>query len=104
MATQLTKTVDEATDQVVSVIEQAQEAATSVVANVSEAVAQYVPALGLGELLLTPEEAVETSFRVGGKFIDAGRKAALGFVGAVSPVTEKVLGSRKAPKAVARSA
>ena len=50
MATQLSKTVDEATDQVVSIIEQAQDAASSVVRSVSEAVAEYVPELGLGEI------------------------------------------------------
>ena len=105
MATQLTKTVDEATDQVVSIIEQAQDAASSVVRSVSEAVADYVPELGLGEVVLSPEEAVESSFRVGNKFLDAGLKGTLGFLAAVSPITEKVFGSRKpAPKAVSKSA
>jgi hypothetical protein len=103
MATTLAKTVDETTDQVVSLIGQAQEAATSVVASVSEAVARYVPELGLGELALRPEEAVETSFRVGSKFMDAGRAAALSFLNALSPVTHRVLG-KPAPKAVAKSA
>ncbi len=105
MATQLSKTVDEATDQVVSIIEQAQEAASSVVRSVSEAVADYVPDLGLGELLLTPEEAVESSYNVGNKFVDAGRKGALGFLAAVSPITDKIFGTSKpAPKAVSKSA
>ena len=105
MATSLTKQVDEATDQVVSIIEQAQDAATSVVRSVSEAVADYVPELGLGEVLLSPEEAVESSYNVGGKFIDAGRKGALGFLAAISPVTDKVFGTKKpAPKAVSKSA
>ena len=105
MATQLTKTVDEATDQVVSIIEQAQDAASSVVRSVSEAVAEYVPELGLGEILLSPEEAVDASYNVSNKFVDAGRKGALGFLAAVSPVTDKIFGSRKpAPKAVTKSA
>jgi hypothetical protein len=105
MATQLTKTVEEATDQVVDIIEQAQDATASVVRSVSEAVAQYVPELALGEVLLSPEEAVESSFRVGTKFVDAGRKATLGMLSAVAPVTEKIFGTKtSAPKAVAKSA
>jgi hypothetical protein len=104
MATQLTKQVDETTDQVISVIEQVQEAAASAVQTVSEAVAQYVPELGLGELFLSPGDAVESSYRTGNKFMEAGHKAALGFVAAVSPITDKLFGSKKAPKAVAKSA
>src|SRR5688572_10213714 len=105
MATQLSKTVDEATDQVVSIIEQAQDAASSVVRSVSEAVAEYVPELGLGEVLLSPEEAVESSYKVGNKFVDAGRKGALGFLAAVSPITDKVFGTKKpVAKAVSKSA
>jgi hypothetical protein len=97
MATQLTKSIDEATDKVVSLVEQAQDAAIAVVAQVSETVAQYVPELGLGEVVLHPEDAVDSSFRTGNKFVDAGRKAALGFVGAVAPVTDKIFGARKKP-------
>jgi hypothetical protein len=105
MATQLTKQVDEATDQVISVIEQVQEAAASAVQSVSEAVAQYVPELGLGDLLLSPEDAVDSSYRTGNKFMEAGHKAALGFVSAVSPITDKLFGTKKsAPKSVAKSA
>lgn len=104
MASTLGKTVDEATDQVLSVIEQAQDAATSVVQSVSEAVARYVPELGLGELILSPADAVQTTFRVGGKFMDAGRAAALGLVNAVSPITTKIYGKAPAAKAVAKSA
>ena len=94
MATQLTKSIDEATDKVVSLVEQAQDAAISVVAQVSETVAQYVPELGLGEVVLHPEDAVESSFATGNKFVDTGRKAALGFIGAVAPVTDKIFGAR----------
>ena len=102
---QLTKQVDEATDQVISVVEQVQEAAVSAVQTVSEAVAKYVPELGLGELFLSPEDAVNSSYRTGNKFIEAGHKAALGFVSAVSPITDKVFGAKKsAPKSVAKSA
>jgi hypothetical protein len=105
MGTQLTKQVDEATDQVISVIEQVQEAAASAVNTVSEAVAKYLPEFGLGEMLLQPEDAVESSFKNSNKFLDAGRKAALGFIDAVSPITEKVMGAKKsAPKSVAKSA
>lgn len=104
MATQLTKQVDEATDQVISVIEQVQEAAASAVQTVSEAVAQYVPGLGLGELFLQPSDAVDSGYRTGNRFMDAGHKAALGFVNAVSPITDKLFGSKTAPKAVAKSA
>src|SRR5688572_13731129 len=105
MATQLTKTVDEATDQVVELIEQAQDAAVSVVRSVSEAVAEYVPQLGLGEVLISPEEAVDSSYNVGTKFIETGRKGALGFLAAISPVTDKVFGSKKpVAKAVSKSA
>src|SRR5688500_14256372 len=105
MATQLTKTVDEATDHVVEIIEQAQDAASTVVRKVSEAVAEYVPSLGLGEVVLSPEEAVESSYAVGNKFIEAGRKGALGFLAAVSPITDKVFGSSKpVVKAASKSA
>ena len=105
MATQITKQVDEATDQVISVIEQVQEAAVSAVQSGSEAVAKYVPELGLGEMLLSPEDAVDAGYRTGNKFISAGHKAALGFLEAVSPITDKVLGAKKsAPKSVAKSA
>jgi hypothetical protein len=104
MATQLSKTVDEATDQVISVIGQAQEAASSVVSKVSEAVADFVPELGLGETLLSPEEVVETGYRVGAKFMDAGKQATLGILEAVSPVTGKIFGSKKSPKPVVKSA
>ena len=102
--TQVTKQVDEATDQVISVIEQVQEAATSAVRTVSEAVAQYVPELGLGEMFLSPTDAIDSGYRTGNKFVEAGHKAALGFVGAVSPITDKLFGSKAAPKAVAKSA
>ena len=105
MASQLTKQVDEATDQVISVIEQVQEAASSAVQTVSEAVAQYVPELGLGDLLLSPEDAVESGYRTSNKFMEAGHKATLGFLSAVSPITDKIFGARKpAAKAVAKSA
>lgn len=105
MASQLTKQVDEATDQVISVIEQVQEAATSAVQTVSEAVAQYVPEFGLGDLLLSPEDAVDSSYRTGNKFMEAGHKSALGFVNAISPITDKIFGTKKvAPKSVAKSA
>jgi hypothetical protein len=104
MATQLTKTLDEATDQVVDVIDQAQAAASSVVKSVSEAVAQYLPELGLGEYLLSPEEAVDSSYGLGAKFMDAGRKATLGIVEAIAPVTDKVFGSKKPVKAASKSA
>jgi hypothetical protein len=104
MASTITKTVDEATDQVVSLIEQAQEAASSVVRSASETVAQYLPELGLGEALLTPEDAVETSFKVGQKFMNAGRDATLGIVKALQPINEKIFGTKSKPKAVAKSA
>lgn len=104
MATQLTKTVNEATDQVVSVIEQVQQEAASIVRTLSEAVAEYVPALGLGEVALAPSDAVETSFGAGARFMDAGRKGALGFLEAVSPVTDKLIGKKSPVKAAAKSA
>ena len=105
MASQVTKTMDEATDQVISVIEQVQEAAASAVQTVSEAVAQYVPELGLGDLLVSPEDAVNSSYRTGNKFVDAGHKGALAFVSAVAPITDKIFGTKKvAPKSVAKSA
>lgn len=104
MASTITKTVDEATDQVISLIDQAQEAAAGVVRSASETVAQYVPELGLGETLLTPEDVVETSFKIGQKFLNAGRDAALGMVKALHPINEKVFGTRSKPKAVAKSA
>jgi hypothetical protein len=102
--TQLTKTVDDATDQAVALIEQAQDATTAVVAQISETVANYVPELGLGENLLRPSDLVESGFEVSKKFLEASRKAALSFVGAVSPVTDKVFGSQSKPKSVAKSA
>jgi hypothetical protein len=106
MATELTKTMDDATDQVVALIEKVQESAASAVAAVSEAVATYVPELGLGEVLLSPTDVVNSSYRSGNKFVDAGHKAALGMVEAVSPITDKLFGSKSkpAPKAVAKSA
>jgi phage-related protein len=104
MATTLSKAVDEATDQVLSIVEQAQEATSSVVQSVSEAVARFVPDLGLGEMVLSPEEAVETSFRVSSRFMDAARSGVLGLLNAVSPITSKVYGKAPAPKAVAKSA
>ena len=103
--TQITKQLDETTDQVISVIEQVQEAAASAVQSVSEAVAAYVPELGLGDTLLSPVDLVDSGYRTGNKFVDAGHKAALGFVNAVSPITDKLFGSKKSsPKAVAKSA
>lgn len=100
-----TKQVDEVTDTVVSLIDKAQETASSVVSTVSEAVAEYVPDLGLGEVLLSPADAVESSYKVGNKFMDAGRRFTLGILEAVSPVTDKVFGASKpAMKAAARSA
>lgn len=104
MTPQITKTVDEATDQAVALIGQAQDTAISLVSQVSETVAGYVPELGLGEALIRPEDVVETTFQVGGKFLEAGRKAALGFVGAVAPVTDKILGSAPKPKSAAKTA
>jgi hypothetical protein len=102
VATTLTKTVDEAADQVVSLIEQAQETASSAVSAVSEAVADYVPKLRLGELIGRPEEAVETSFRIGGKFIDASRDAVLGILKSLSPINDRLFGSAEAPVKPAR--
>jgi hypothetical protein len=100
-----TKQVDEVTDSVVSLIDKAQETATSVVSTVSDAVAEYIPDLGLGEALLTPSEAVDSSYRVGNKFMAAGHRFTLGILEAVSPVTDKVFGSRKPAKSsVAKSA
>lgn len=100
-----TKQVDEVTDTVVSLIDKAQETASSVVSTVSEAVAEYVPDLGLGEVLLSPADAVESSYKIGNKFMDAGRRFTLGMLEAVSPVTEKVFGASKpAVKAAPKSA
>lgn len=99
-----TNQVDDLTDTVVSVIDRAQETASSVVSTVSEAVADYVPDLGLGEVLLSPSEVVESSYRVGNKFMEAGRRFTLGILGAVSPVTDRVLGSKPAVKAAPKSA
>ena len=100
-----TKQVDEVTDSVVSLIDKAQETATSVVSTVSEAVASYVPDLGLGEVLLSPADAVESSYKISNKFMDAGRRFTLGILEAVSPVTDKVFGTPKpAVKAAAKSA
>jgi hypothetical protein len=104
MSTQLNKTVDEATDQVISVIEQVQEATASAVQAVSEAISQYVPELGLGEVVGSPADAVDASFNTGSKFVAAGHKAALGMVSAIAPITDKIFGSSKKPKAVAKSA
>lgn len=100
-----TKQVDEMTDQVVSLVDKAQETVSSVVSTVSEAVAEYVPDLGLGEALLSPAEAVESSYKVANKFMDAGRRSALGLLEAISPVTDKIFGASKpAVKAAAKSA
>ncbi len=100
-----TKQVDEVTDSVVSLIDKAQETVSSVVSTVSEAVAEYVPDLGLGEALLRPTDAVESSFKVGNKFMDAGRRSALGLLEAISPVTDKIFGASKpAVKAAPKSA
>jgi phage-related protein len=105
MAKNYTQQIDDVTDSVVSLIDQAQEAATSVVSTVSGAVAEFVPELGLGELLLSPADAVESSYRVSNKFMDAGRRSALGLLEAVSPVTDKIFGSkRSAVKAAPKSA
>jgi len=98
MATSYAKQVEEAADGVVSLIDKAQEAATSVVSTVSEAVSDYVPDLGLGEVLLSPAEAVESSYSIGNKFMESGRRFTLGILEAVSPVTDKVFGSRKPAK------
>lgn len=106
MAPQLTKTVDEATEQVVSLIEQAQEVTNAFVAQVSETVSQYLPDLGLGEVVLHPQDAIESSFKVSNRFVDAGRKAALGFVAATAPITEKIFGAPEkapSPKAAPKS-
>ena len=100
-----TKQVDEVTDQVVSLLDKAQSTVSSVVSTVSEAVAEYVPDLGLGETLLSPSEAVESSYKVGSKFMDAGRRFTLGMLEAISPVTDKVFGASKpAVKAAPKSA
>lgn len=104
MAQNITKQVDEATDRVVSLIDQAQEAAGSVVSTVSEAVAEFVPELGLGEVLLSPADAVESSYRATNKFVDAGRRFTLGMLEAISPVTDKVFGTKPAVKAAPKSA
>jgi hypothetical protein len=93
-----TKQVDEVTDSVVSLIDKAQETASSVVSTVSEAVAEYIPDLGLGEALLSPSEAVDSSYNVGNKFMQAGHRFTLGILEAISPVTDKVFGSRKPAK------
>lgn len=98
------KRVDEATDTVVSLIDKAQETTTSVVSTVAESVADYVPDLGLGEMLLSPAEAVETGYRVTDRFLDAGRRFTLGLIEAVSPVTDKVFGAAKPPVKAAKSA
>lgn len=96
-----TKQVDEVTDSVVSLIDKAQETASSVISTVSEAVAEYIPDLGLGETLLSPSEAVDSSYKVGNKFMDAGHRFTLSILEAISPVTDKVFGSRKPAKATA---
>jgi hypothetical protein len=98
-----TKQIDEATDSVVNLIDKAQETAASVVSTVSEAVAEYVPELGLGEVLLSPADAVESSYKIGNKFMDAGRRFTLGILEAVSPVTDKVFGSKPAVKSAPKS-
>ncbi len=90
-----TKQVDEVSDTLVSLIDKAQETASSVVSTVSEAVAEYVPDLGLGEVLISPAEAVESSYKISSKFMDAGRRFTLGILEAVSPVTDKVFGASK---------
>src|SRR5919109_128944 len=96
-----TKQVEEAADSVVSLIDKAQETAASVVSTVSEAVAEFVPELGLGEVLLSPADAVESSYRVSNKFMDAGRRSALAILEAVSPITDKIFGqSQTGPAAV----
>lgn len=63
-----------------------------------------MPELGLGDVLLSPGDAVDASFRTGNKFVDAGHKAAVGMVNAVSLITDKIFGSSKKPKAVSKSA
>jgi phage-related protein len=98
-----TQQIDEATDTVVSLIDKAQETASSVVSTVAEAVAEIVPDLGLGEVLLSPAEAVESSYRVSNKFMDAGRRFTLGILEAVSPVTDKVFGAKPAVKSAPKS-
>lgn len=104
MAPQITKSVEEAADQAVALVEQAQDTAVALVAQVSETVSRYVPELGIGEALLRPEELVESSFKVGNTFIEAGRKGALGMLAAVAPVTDKVFGAKaKASKPASKS-
>jgi hypothetical protein len=76
----ISKTVDEATNQVISIIEQAQDATVGVVAQVSETVSKYLPELGLRDTF-RPEEAVAAGFKISTKAIDAGRKAALSLLG-----------------------
>ena len=104
MAQNITKQVDEAADQVVSLLEQAQEATAGVVASVSETVANYLPELGLGELFLSPTDAVDTSYKVSGKFIDASHKAVTSLIEAVSPITDKILGGKKPAAKALKSA
>lgn len=105
MAQNLTKQVEEAADQVLSIVEQAQDATAGVVATVSETVAKYLPELNLGELFLSPNDAVDSGYKVSGKFIDASHKAVTSLIEAVSPITDKIVGSKKsAPKSVAKSA
>lgn len=105
MAKNYTQQVDEVTDGVVNLIDKAQEAAASVVSTVSEAVSEYVPELGLGEVLLSPADAVESGYRVSNKFMDAGRRSALAMLEAISPITDKVFGSKlPAVKAAPKSA
>src|SRR5919108_69481 len=53
--------------------------------------------------MLDPSDAVESSYKIVNKFIDASRRFTLGILEAVSPVSDKVFGKKAAVKSAPKS-
>jgi hypothetical protein len=100
-----TTMVTDAGDRVLSAITDAQEAVVSAVASVSEFVGSAIPELPqlpLVNSLPTPKEVVEQSFSFAGRLLDSQKTYATEVLGALEPITGKVIHNGTAKKSAPR--
>lgn len=99
--------INEVQNKVLDSVQSFQEPVINTVKQIIEAVEKYVPEVkidALTEQLPSAQDIVDNNYKLAGRVLDDSQKFVTELLGAVAPVTDKVVKPAQAPKAAKKAA
>lgn len=107
MSTATIDQISEVQNKVLDSVQAFQDPLVNSVKQIVDIIEKYVPEVkidGLTETLPTAQEIVDNNYKLAGRVLDDSQKFVSDLLGAVQPVTDKVIKASPAPKAAKKTA